>query len=863
MRAAEGFAFRIATKPSMRDIANFHMEGQTSPLSYCSGFTKVGEFATNSENYGHAIGSFLPSFMEPKARTLTLLILSLLLFTSRFGYTQEQVRLKEVKISGNLRVEEEGIRLHIKNRAGELYDPAVVEQDVKSIFRMGFFDDVQAELSADSVLTYLVKEKPYISEVKIQGNSQVTREKIETALGVTPRTVLDRGKVAEGVDKVKKLYIEQGYVSATVDYAVSVESNNQAVVMIDVNEGSRLLIKKISFEGNRAFPESELKGIMATKEEWIFSFVTKRGVLDRDILTNDMAMLSNFYFDNGYIDHKIDEPVILRAQDGLEIVVRVEEGQQYRVGKVAVGGDLIVDGKDILKQVQLTSGQIFRGSRLRDDIQKITDMYSNKGFAFVQVDPLTTVNPGERNVDVALVITRGPPVYFNRILIAGNTKTRDKVVRREMVPAEQELYSGTKITQSKNALQRTGYFEDVQLNTKKTDQPDTVDLQVDVKEGPTGTFSVGAGYSGGEGFVFNTNVNEKNLFGTGQRVSINSAVGPRVQNYTFNYTEPYLNDTPMSLGVDLFNTKNSYTSNNTAPYNQHQIGFGVNTTYPMSNLYIPFIKEPIAKGPGSDELATAPPLTMWDYMRGGVSYNLTRQTINDIQPGAPLSIRESAGTTLTSSITPNITYDSRDHFFNTTEGTKSAFAIQVAGLGGDNRFIKTDTSARWYYPLLKDPQWGGSYVLAVGGMLGYGIGLGGNSNNGNNVLPLYSRYFVGGINTVRGFQDRSIGPKQQSCTTDTPPLCTNENIGGDKAAVVNFEFLFPIMEQYGLRGVTFFDMGTAFNNGFSFNEVRRSVGFGGRWMSPFGPLRVELGFPIYKKPGDETAVLGFSIGSQP
>jgi outer membrane protein insertion porin family len=804
--------------------------------------------------------------MKPKARTLTLLILSLLLLTSRSGYTQEQVRLKEVKISGNLRVEEEGIRLHIKNRAGELYDPAVVEQDVKSIFRMGFFDDVQAELSADSVLTYMVKEKPYISEVKIQGNSQVTREKIETALGVTPRTVLDRGKVAEGVDKVKKLYIEQGYVSATVDYAVSVESNNQAVVMIDVNEGSRLLIKKISFEGNRAFSESDLKGIMATKEEWMFSFVTKRGVLDRDILTNDMAMLSNFYFDNGYIDHKIDEPVILRAQDGLEIVVRVEEGQQYRVGKVAVGGDLILDGKDILKQVQLTSGQIFRGSRLRDDIQKITDMYSNKGFAFVQVDPLTTVNPGERNVDVALVITRGPPVYFNRILIAGNTKTRDKVVRREMVPAEQELYSGTKITQSKNALQRTGYFEDVQLNTKKTDQPDTVDLQVDVKEGPTGTFSVGAGYSGGEGFVFNTNVNEKNLFGKGQRVSINSAVGPRVQNYTLNYTEPYLNDTPVSLGFDLFNTKNNYVSNNTEPYNQHQIGFGVNTTYPMSNLYIPFLKEPIAKAPGSDELATAPPLTMWDYMRGGVSYNLTRQTINDIQPGAPISIQESAGTTLTSSVTPNITYDSRDHFFNTTEGTKSAFAIQFAGLGGDNRFIKTDTSARWYYPLLKDPQWGGSYVLAVGGTLGYGIGLGGNSNNGNNVLPLYSRYFIGGINTVRGFQDRSIGPQQQSCTTDASSgttSCKSEVIGGDKAAVVNFEFLFPIMEQYGIRGVTFFDMGTAFNNGFSFNEVRRSVGFGGRWMSPFGPLRVELGFPIYKKPGDQTAVLGFSIGSQP
>ena len=804
--------------------------------------------------------------MKPKARLFTLFVISFLLLTPRSSYTQEQVTLKDVKISGNLRVEEDGIRLHIKNRAGEKYDPAVVEQDVKSIFRMGFFDDVQAELSADSVLTYVVKEKPYIREVKIQGNSQVTREKIETALGVSQRTVLDRSKVAEGVDKVRKLYIEQGYVNAVVDYAVSLEPNNQAVVVVDVNEGSRLLIKKVSFEGNHAFSDSELKGLMSTKEEWIFSFITKRGVLDRDILTNDMAILSTHYFDNGYIDHKIDEPVILRANDGLEIVIRVEEGQQYRVGKVAVGGDLIVDGKDILKKVQITSGQIFRGSRLRDDIQTITDMYSNKGFAFVQVEPMTTVNPPEKTVDVALVITRGPPVYFNRILVAGNTKTRDKVVRREIVPAEQELYSGTKITQSRNALQRTGYFEDVQLNTKKTNQPDTVDLLVDVKEGPTGTFSVGAGYSGGEGFVFNTNVSEKNLFGKGQRVTVNSAVGPRVQNYVLNYTEPYLNDTPMSLGVDVFNTKNNYTSNNTQPYNQHQIGFGVNTSYPMSQLYIPFLKERPVKGPGSDELATAPPLTMWDYMRGGVSYNLTRQTINDIQAGAPISIQESAGTTLTSSMTPNVTYDSRDHFFNTTEGTKSAFATQFAGLGGDNRFIKTDASARWYYPLLKDPKWGGSYVFALGGMLGYGVGLGGNSNSSGNILPLYSRYFLGGINSVRGFQDRSIGPKQSSCNVDSQTnntYCQQEVIGGDKAAVVNFELLFPIMEQYGLRGVTFFDMGTAFNNGFSFNEVRRSVGFGGRWMSPFGPLRVELGFPIYKKPGDETAVLGFSIGSQP
>ena len=335
------------------------------------------------------------------------------------GIAQEKVVLKEVKIAGNLRVEEDGIRLHIKNRPGEPFDRAVVEQDVKAIYRMGFFDDVQAEISPDGVLTYTVKEKPYVREVKIQGNSQIGRDKIETALGITPRTILDHGKVTEGVDKVRKLYNEQGYVSAKVDYALSIESSNQAVLVLDIVEGNRLLIKKVSFEGNRTFSEGELRGLIATKEEWIFSFITNRGVLDRDILTNDIAILSNHYYDHGYIDHKIDEPVILRDRDGLEVVIRVDEGQQYRVGKVEIGGDLLQDGKQMLKRVKLTTGQIFRGSRLREDITTITDMYSDKGFAFVQVDPVTKISAPEKTVDVALVITKGPPVYFNRILIAG------------------------------------------------------------------------------------------------------------------------------------------------------------------------------------------------------------------------------------------------------------------------------------------------------------------------------------------------------------------------------------------------------------------------------------------------------------
>src|SRR5258706_5228302 len=445
--------------------------------------------------------------MNRTARYLVLPVSVLLgFFLFQPSNAQEQPILKEVKIQGSIRVEEEGIRLHVQARAGDKFDPDVVEKDVKSIFRMGFFDDVQAELSPDAVLTYAIKEKPYVKEVKILGNSQVAKEKIETAFGISPRTILDRDKIGEGLEKVKKLYSEQGYINAKVDYALSTLENNQAVVSVDIEEGSRLLVKKISFQGNRAFAEKELKGLMGTKEESLLSFFTKQGVLDHDALTNDVAILSSHYYDHGYINHKISEPVILRGRQGIEIVIRVEEGEQYKVGKVEIGGDMVEDPKLLLKKMQITQGQIFRGSRLREDISNLSDLYADKGFAFAQVEPVTKIDPKAKNVDIALVITKGPPVYFNQVLVSGNNKTRDKVVRRAIVPAEQELYSSNKVKQSRNALQRTGYFEDVQMSTKKTDQPDAVDLLVDVKEGPTGSFSLGSGYSSGDSIVFDAGI---------------------------------------------------------------------------------------------------------------------------------------------------------------------------------------------------------------------------------------------------------------------------------------------------------------------------------------------------------------------
>ena len=759
--------------------------------------------------------------------------------------SQEKILLKEVKISGNLRVEDEGIRLHLKSRAGENFDSAMVDQDVKAIYRMGFFDDVRAELSADGILTYAVKEKPYVREIKIQGASQIGRDKVETALDIGVRTILDRAKIAEGVEKVRKLYNDQGYVNVVVDHAITIEANNQAVVTLDIVEGSRLLIKRIIFEGNKTFSDSELRDVIGTKEEWIFSFLTNRGVLERDMLINDVAILANFYNDHGYVENKIADPVVLRARNGLEVVFRVTEGPQYRVGKVEIGGELIQDGKTMLKSIKLTTGQIFRGSRLRDDVTTISDMYSNKGFAFVQVDPLTKIDAASKKVDVAYVIAKGPPVYFNRILVSGNSKTRDYVVRRELSVQEQEIYSRDKINESRKALQRTGFFEDAQINTKKTDQPDTLDLHVDVKEGPTGTFNVGGGYESGDGFVFNTSISEKNLLGRGQRVSGNFSIGTKRQDFVVSVDDPYFNGTKTAMGIDAYNTLRVFED-----FNEKKLGFGVRSSYPLKDLQVPYFGRAKADASkGSDELPVDQPATMWDYMRGGLSYSLSKDKIYHVDQSASQDLKEATGTSVTSALTPSLSYDDRDHFFATTEGSKSLFVVKSAGLGGDSRFIKPSVESRWYYPVLKDPDWGGTYVVSLGGSLGWG-----------NDLPLFERFFTGGINSVRGFEQRSIAPRSPSGCDASGNNCTGSDIvGGDKLAVLNAELMFPIYEKYGLRGVTFFDMGNAFNT-FDFGEFRQSVGFGGRWLSPFGAIRVELGFPIKKQPDDDTSVLGFSLG---
>ena len=754
--------------------------------------------------------------------------------------------VNEVRVQGNLRVEEDAVRLSIQAEQGLPFDQDVVDRDVKAIYRMGFFDDVSADFSAEGTLTYTVKERPYVKNVEVLGNDKVSKEDIDTALGIRPRTALDAGRLQEGLQRVLRLYSEAGHVNTRVDYVLTPAENNQTIVTLTVVEGKTLLIKKITFEGNRTFSDDELKDNMNTKEAWIIPF-TSRGRLDPDVLTNDTALLSALYYDHGFVDHKIDEPIILTRGEGLEVVIRIQEGQRYRVGAVKVGGDLGGTPKRLLDDVTLTSGQIFRRSRLLNDVTALEQRYADRGYAFVEVSPVTRFDPAGRLVDVTYMIKRGPPVYFDQVKIAGNLKTRDKVIRRELEVTEKGRFSSAKVRESRNALLRTGFFKDVTVSTEKSEKKDRVDLLVKVEEAPTGTFSIGAGYSTASAFSFRTSVEERNLFGTGRRVSANLVLSKTDQDIVLGLVEPRVFDSRADLGFDVFHTTAEFAS-----WTNRRTGFATRISAPIRYVRLPYFgrRADVYRTEGLD---TEPGFSLLDHLHGGIGYTLFRSKITDVDDDAPSSIE--AGESLTSAVTPRLSYDTRNHFFVPTEGTRSVTSLKLAGLGGDNRFMRSDASLSWYYPVFKNFEWGEKFALMLGGRVGYG------ASWTDRELPLFERYFAGGINSVRGFEYRTLGPRE--CPEDTPDCDDPEVIGGNKHLILKTELHFPILDQWGFRGSVFLDQGQAFgpSQNIRLEDLKRSLGLAMQWQSPIGPVKLSWAFPLNADSSDHKEVLGFAFGA--
>jgi outer membrane protein insertion porin family len=684
-------------------------------------------------------------------------------------------------------------------------------------------------------VVFRVKERPLVRTVKVEGTDEIEDEEVEGALKVRPRTILDPEKVRQGIEAARKLYIDKGYLDATITYTTTVVGENEVDVLYKVEEKGPIKVEEIDFEGNEAFSGRQLRGVMQTRESWIFGWFTGAGVLSRDVLRTDVERLTAYYYDHGYVTVRIDEPRVERKEDGLYVTVKIDEGAQFKVGNVGLTGtELPPDTTRLRDGLDTVSGEVFSAGALREDSQKLTERLSEDGYAFATVEPQTAVNDEAKTVDVTFQADRGKQVIVDRIEIEGNTKTRDKVIRREMRLQEQELFSARKIRKSREALQRLGFFQEVNITTRRAAAEDRMNVVVGVKEAQTGAFSAGAGFSSADALLFNVRIQENNLFGRGHRIVLNGDVGSIRRNIVLSFTEPYFRDTPLTVGVDVFDWRLEFDD-----FARSGRGAGTQVTYPVTAF-------------GYDTLLGLP----MDEVRVGADYRIERTEIGDIAFSASRAIRAEAGTNLVSSITPRVSRNTLNHAFDPTAGSFQDLSTELAGLGGE-QFVKVEARERWYYTFLRSKALG-DFTYSIGAQLGYGIG---NEGLNGNELPLFERYFPGGINSIRGFDTRTLGPREVKKNifgqvVDTTP------IGGSEQVILNNEIIFPIVQGIGLKGVVFVDAGNAYSaeDGITLDETRVSAGAGVRWLSPLGPFRIELGKPLISKEFDEESLVLFSFG---
>jgi outer membrane protein insertion porin family len=754
--------------------------------------------------------------------------------------------ISKVEIAGNQRVESDAILIHITQQVGQPLDPAAVTADLKSIALMGFFSAESAHVvprGGQTVLVYYVRERPQITDVKLYGMKEIKSndDKIVAAMKLHPGTILDPIAVKETISNIEQVYSDKGYSDAKVTFKAIPEPDNTAFGEFDVTEGSKVEITKINFVGNHAFSSTVLNGQIETKTySKLLSWVTGWGALDPKKLQEDADRLTAFYYDNGYLNVQVAPPEIARANGHITITFTIDEGTPYRVGHITIEGNLKFPRSQLRKLLTMKSGQLFRGSGLQRQVLALSDFYSNRGYAYVNVDPRTQLIHSVKRVNVMFLVNPGHEVIVDRINISGNTKTADKVVRREIQVQEQEPYSAEEIRDSKVRLDRLGFFSDTRITTSPATQPDKINLDVNVTEANTASFQVAGGFDSYQSIFGNFTLGNTNLFGGGESLVANAQVGFLFQNYSISYTEPWFLDIPLSVGMQLFDNKTYLLS-----FNQSSAGFTLTTTYPLTEL-------------GFKKLG---PFSLKD-IQAGLGYTFSSIGITGLNQFTTFQIARYKGYTQTSSITPTIRRFTVDNPTDPRIGTVESLTLQYGGLGGGNNFIKGVAHFRYFYPFLKS-QTLGTFVVSQG--ITYGIGTNLQSGTGGE-LPLYERFFPGGVGgsggDVRGYQLYSLGPQVTLFAQNGTPLSV-QNVGGSKELLLSNEITFPILSGLGIRGVVFSDAGQSFllKDNIDIDELQASFGFGVRWKSPFGPLAVDIAFPINPRPADQHTVFEVGAGS--
>ena len=746
----------------------------------------------------------------------SLLLLILLILTQSGRAQAKEIVVKLLEIRGNRKIDTATIRSKIKTREGDPFSVERLREDIKSIYQMGYFDDVRLEsegFEGGIKLTFVVSEKPFVADVTFLGNSHVTTDKLKEKVPFKTQTFLDLNEVNETVEKIRRVYQDEGYYNTEVIAVIRTISPEKVLVQFAIEERERAYIKKVRFEGNHQISGGRIsKAVQTSSYFWLTSWLTESGTYKKEEVNADVERIRELYLNNGFLQVQVGSPKVDLSPDKKWFTVSfpIVEGESFRISRIAYSGNSLFAEAKLREVVHSKEGETFNRDQIRQDIMGMVDLYGEKGYAFANVVPELNPDPQTREVAVTFQVSEGEPVRVRRINIYGNNKTRDKVIRREIRLDEQELLDTKALRRSFQRLNNLNFFENVEIVPQEVERG-WVDLDVRVKEKPTGTFSIGGGYSSVDGLVGMVQVEQGNLFGRAQLLRLKAEIGQRVQNYTMTFREPWLFDKEISGTVDIYN---------------------------QNLLYFSDYKE---KRTGGDLILGK---AFTEYVSGSVSYTLEDILIYDVTSRDPLIQQQaSLGNTLTSKVGLSLARDSRDFFFDPRQGSRNSVSVELAGtvLGGDNDFYRAIGDSSKYFPLFL-----GS-VFSIHGRLGYVEALQGKQ------IPLGERFFVGGINTVRGFDFGRAGPLGSA----------GEVIGGNKELFFNFEYLYPLVEEAKIKGVLFFDTGRGFDEGEAINlgRLRRGAGVGLRWISPVGPLRLEWGYNLDRRPDEKPWTIEFAIGS--
>jgi len=761
---------------------------------------------------------------------LTLLFLSV--FTNSGAADDTKVTL--IQVQGNKRIETATILAKIKTKEGDVFSPSVVREDIKVLYQLGHFEDVQVRTEGFEnglKVIFSVKEKPLIREITFEGNNEYSTEKLKEGLTLLPRTAFNMQLINDNAEKIRLKYQDDGFYDAVVVPVVTELRSGDRNVVFSIEEGKKVRLEDVIIVGNKALSSTEIKDALKNQEHKFYYFFGRSGTLRMEELKDDLETIRNLYYNKGYIQVMVDEPVIepkiytfhecyfwgppktFTRKSELVMRINIKEGDQFRVGSLTLKGNVLLSEEELSKEIKLAKGDIFSREMLRQDVGRIMDRYDSIARPFANVIPQFNIDQDKKTVAVQIEIQEGEEVRIGRIDVAGNNKTRDKVVRREMRLEEGDLYSKKALKRSYERINNLNFFETVEIVPERRQLEPIMDLNVKVKEKLTGTFSIGGGYSSVDKLMAIAEISQGNLGGRGQLLKFKTQWGSTRQLFMLTFMEPYLFDKEVYGRLDLYSQEQDYDG-----YKLKTSGF--------------------ALGVGK---------SFGEYVSTSLKFSYDNSLVSDITTTPSFSLQKQLNSygdrIMTNALSWNIARDSRDYFLDPKSGSRNSVFVEYAGgpLGGDPNFLKTIGDSAWYFPMFWDT------VFMVRGRFGYVESL------IDKPIPLGERFFVGGPSTLRGFRYGSAGPMDADLN----------RLGGNKELIYNIEYTFPIVPAARLKGVLFYDIGKAFDNyeTVKFSELRQTVGWGFWWLSPIGPLRFEWGNIVNKKPDDQASKFEFSIGT--